>query len=84
MIHKTEIKGFDLKDLSEEIGNLRYDALQEFLLLLSDKLNRDSISDAKKNRTLLSTSLLDASDALWEASHYIQDSWNISKDKMNG
>ena len=48
MNHLMQVKNYsgNLKELAEEIGNMRYDTLEEFYKILSDKFNSDSRHDA--------------------------------------
>lgn len=91
MIHKHPIKisyegSFEM--LAEEIGDLRYDVLSNFLDLLSKKIYKDAEKDGKKFRVKLSESLFDACDSLDEARVHIETALKISrpfmKDEMEG
>ena len=83
MKHKSNVDGFEsLEKLATEIGDLKYDSLSEFLMLLSEKIKSDSKSDLERGRTKLSDSLISASDCLWESSIHIGESWRISKKFM--
>lgn len=76
MIHKSEIDydgGFD--KLAEDLGNLRYDSLAEFLNKLSDKLAKDSGADADRKRPQLAKQLL-------YASRYIGNAWKLCEPHM--
>ena len=70
MKHKTyiELNDGSLEALAEDIGNLRYDALANFLKFLSTKLNKDSASDLSRNRVKLAACLKECSLGLNEAS----------------
>jgi len=76
MIHNTEINylgGFD--KLAEDLGNLRYDALAEFLNKLSKKLNKDSEADSNRERNQLAKQLT-------YAGKHIGNAWEICKPFM--
>ena len=77
MVHKENIEKYDgsMKELVEDIGNLKYDSLSDFLKMLSEKLERDSVEDADRLRYKLSLQLK-------EASHHIGEAWEISKPYM--
>jgi hypothetical protein len=80
MIHKTSVNGFgSLKDLAETVGNLRYDALHEFLRHLENKLHEDSGDDHDRGRQKLSTCLFKAGDGLDVVAIQIQQAWKISE-----
>jgi hypothetical protein len=77
MIHKTEIKGYDLQTLANEIGDLRYDALQKFLLCLALKLQKDALKDGKRGRTKLANQLDEASNNIEKSAEHIEKAWII-------
>ncbi|BAY84099.1 hypothetical protein NIES267_35950 [Calothrix parasitica NIES-267] len=79
MKHKIYLEKYDgsLEELAEDIGNLRYDALAEFLKLLSDKINKDSESDLSRNRVKLAACLKECSLELNQASIAIDKAWEI-------
>jgi hypothetical protein len=59
--HPTRIEGFEtFKSLATTIGNLRYDALCEFLHCLADKFDEDSRTDQDRGRPYLSRALFEA------------------------
>ena len=83
MKHKTRISGYKMMDeLCEEIGNLRYDSLADFLKLLRDKLKNDSEKDLKRGRNKLAAELFYASCRIKEASESIGKAWGISSPHM--
>lgn len=83
MKHATNIRGHSsLKALAEDIGNLRYDALCQFLSHLARKLSKDSSADMARKRTLLALNLLMASGAADKASRAIAEAWRISEPFM--
>lgn len=84
MRHKAWIKNYerDFERLAEEIGDLRYDSLAEFLQLLSRKLELDGDKDLKRGRQRLSESLFVAKDHLQQASKASQLAWEISAPYM--
>jgi hypothetical protein len=76
MKHDIEVNypgGFD--KLTEDLGNLRYDALAEFLTKLSEKLNKDSEADKNRGRSLLATQLA-------YAGKHIGNAWEICRPFM--
>ena len=62
-------------ELVENIGDLKYDALADFLQKLSEKLSRDSDGDVGRGRVKLAKELK-------EASEHISEAWRISKPFM--
>jgi hypothetical protein len=86
MIHRKEVGRYPgtLTDLAEAVGDLRYDALAEFLRLLQAKLDRDSGRDAGRGRARLAVSLRAASGHLGEAAADIQRAWRICEPHMAG
>ena len=79
MIHKTEIEGYDLQKLADEIGDLRYDALQEFLLHLSLKIRNDALKDRNRGRIKLANQLRTASENIQKSAESIDKAWIICK-----
>jgi hypothetical protein len=71
-----------LEKLAEEIGDLRYDVLINFLDLLSKKIYKDADKDGKKFRVKLSQSLFEACDSLDEARVHIEKALKISRPYM--
>lgn len=81
MSHKHPIKiSYDgsFEKLAEEIGNLRYDILAEFLNMLSKKIYKDGEKDAERGRGKLSASLFSASESIDEAKVGIERALKIS------
>ena len=85
MKHPKWINNYEenFEKLANEIGDLRYDSLEFFLSLLSDKIKRDSIKDSERQRTQLAKSLERCSQNLKAASENIKEAWRISKPFMN-
>jgi hypothetical protein len=77
MIHKTEIEDYNLQELADKIGDLRYDALQDFLLKLSIKIKNDALKDRNRGRIKLATQLEEASKKIEESSANIERAWVI-------
>jgi monomeric isocitrate dehydrogenase len=69
MKHKTWIKNYerDFERLAEEVGDLRYDSLSEFLDLLAKKLKSDAHKDRDRGRRHLAEELYEAKDKLTRA-----------------
>jgi hypothetical protein len=82
MKHPTEIKNKVIVDLVDEISNLRYDVLADFLVKLSDKIGEDGLTDKARGRPKLARALFLASDSLETASLAVQDAWTISEPYM--
>ncbi|MFN7119736.1 MAG: hypothetical protein ACK4TA_23275 [Saprospiraceae bacterium] len=83
--HKKELALYngDFTSLATELGNLRYDALAEFLHLLSEKLHQDGIADANRGRVKLATQLQHASKSLESTANAIEEAWRICKPYMD-
>lgn len=79
MKHKAWLNHYEhnFEQLAEDIGNLRYDTLAEFLTLLSDKIRRDRIKDHEAGRVLLASSLQQASTALATSAAHIRMAWKF-------
>lgn len=66
-----------MEQLAEEIGDLFYDSLADFLHLLSEKLHRDANADLARQRFKLGGHLKECSLHLERASHEIQRAWTL-------
>lgn len=78
MVHKASLKYYpNLESLAEEIGDLRYDALETFLHHLALKLKKDSDADAKRGRPQLAGNLMNASNYLETSAIEIGRAWKI-------
>jgi hypothetical protein len=84
MRHKTWIKNYerDFARLAEEIGDLRYDSLAEFLDLLGEKIKRDGNSDRDRGRRQLAEALHETKDKLAQAAKSVDHAWKISAPYM--
>ena len=84
MQHEYWIKHYERKyaQLAKEIGDLRYDALAEFLGLLAQKIQQDGAKDAKRGRLQLAACLEEASENLWKSTQAIEEAWSISEPFM--
>ena len=80
MKHPTTIEAYphDLQQLAQELGDLRYDALEEFLQQLSQKIAADGAKDAARGRTQLASALAQAAQTLEQSSKHIAKAWRIS------
>lgn len=79
MIHTKTIVNYNgsMEELVENIGDLYYDSLSEFLQLLSQKLEKDSIKDRERNRIKLADCLKSASENIKTSASNINDAWGI-------
>ena len=68
---------FTPEQLAEQMGNLYYDALSDYLCLLSRKILQDSQADRDRNRLKLANCLARASEDLANASKEINAAWKI-------
>ncbi len=71
-----------MAELVEDIGNLRYDALAEFLRLLSAKVALDGAQDAGRGRAQLASALQGSAAELTASADKIQKAWRIAKPFM--
>lgn len=83
MEHKTtlEYEGGTAK-LVEDIGNLRYDALQQFLTDLGRKVRIDANADRTRGREKLSGLLEKTADRLLESAAAVGAAWILCKPHM--
>ena len=79
--HTQTIKSLDIdnKKLAQEIGDLYYDSLADFLKELANKLKEDATADQNRGRKKLATNLFNASNHIEQASKEIDTAWNICK-----
>lgn len=71
-----------MQDLAEDIGNLRYDALAEFLHLLADKIQEDGDKDKSRGREKLARELHQSAHHLRVGKVAIDRAWQISEPYM--
>jgi len=84
MEHKSWIKNYesDFERLAEEIGDLRYDSIADFLLLLSQKIEKDGGKDRARGRVKLANALDETAKHLKEGSESVMDAWRICESYM--
>ena len=84
MIHKEKIENYSgsLEALAEEIGNLKYDALSNFLNLLADKIQNDGDKDERRGRVRLASHLHHCSEQLRACKLSIDEAWRICEPYM--
>lgn len=70
------------KILAQEMAQLRYSSLQEFLAELSQKLYQDGAKDLERKRTKLSKHLQSAADHISKGSKEIEKAWHICEPYM--
>jgi hypothetical protein len=70
------------EDLAEALGDLRYDALSEYLVALAEKLQSDSDKDDARGRFVLANALHAASRAIYDAAYEIGLAWKICEPHM--
>jgi hypothetical protein len=82
--HKKVVEKYtgSLEELAEDIGNLHYESLRDFLLALSIKVYEDSKKDEKAGRTKLAHHLYETSSALVSATRKSEMAWKISEPYM--
>lgn len=72
-----------LEQLAEDIVNLRYDALGEFLGILERKFQESCDKDKDRGRVKLALELSHASYCMKMAKVAVDDAWKISRSYMN-
>ena len=83
MKHPIKIEGFEnLEDLAKAVGNLRFDALDDFLRNLAEDLNKQADADKERGRINLANSLYDAASNVSSAREKITEAWKISEPYM--
>lgn len=84
MKHKGWIKNYerDFEKLAEEIGDLRYDSIADFLLLLSQKIGKDGGKDRARGRVKLANALDETAKHLKSSSENVAEAWRICEPYM--
>ncbi len=84
MVHRESVEAYEgpLAQLAEDIGDLKYDSLAEFLRLLAEKIKYDAAKDQARGRVRLATSLQDAAMQIATAAADIETAWQISEPHM--
>lgn len=79
MTHDDKIPhyGKDWTTLAEALGDLRYDALSDFLQALSKKMTKDADADAGRERHKLSSELYNSATNLDLAAKATERAWEI-------
>lgn len=82
--HNKTIEKYEgtIQELAEDIGDLHYKSLAEFLHHLNIKIYSDGAKDFGRGREKLSKQLTEASTSISKASGHIREAWNISKPFM--
>ena len=83
--HSKTLKNYpdSFEKLAEQLGDLTYDSLAEFLMFLSEKMERDSIADAQRKRVKLANELEETARLLKKASGHITTAWDICEPYMD-
>lgn len=83
-LHRDNIERYPgtLIELANEIGDLRYDALVEFLHVLAAKLTEDATADAGRGRPRLAAALRGGAAGLRAAAAEVERAWAISAPHM--
>ena len=79
--HTDHIKSYpgSHKELAENLGDLYYDSLADFLQQLSEKMKQDGDADNRRGRPELAAELLACSQHLQEAAKHIDTAWAICR-----
>lgn len=84
MIHKDKIDNYNgsMEELAEDLGNLKYNALGDFLELLATKIQKDSNKDRSRARVKLAKQLDDCANHLNQSAEAAHEAWRICKPYM--
>jgi hypothetical protein len=83
MKHPTDIEGNrSLEDLANELKDLRYDSLADYLKQLSKGIKNDANADRGRKRYQLAACLYHAAYHIKQASRYITKAWKICEPYM--
>ena len=84
MVHHDAVQSYagTLAELAADVGNLRYDALAEFLRLLAAKITEDGQKDADRGRVQLAAALQNSAVELAASAKRIEKAWQVAKPFM--
>jgi hypothetical protein len=84
VIHRDNLERYPgtLAELASELGDLRYDALAQFLRALAQKLEADANADAGRGRPKLAQALRDGAAGVSAAAAQIEQAWAIAAPHM--
>ncbi len=79
MTHRDDVERYPggLRELAEDLGNMRYDALGRFLDLLAVKMVGDAAQDEGRGRRRLATALRESAEHLTAAAEAVRRAWRI-------
>lgn len=82
--HSIVVEKYDgnLKELANDIGNLRYDALGLFLTALSEKILDDAFKDRERGRIQLYNALNETYVSLNQSVDAMNKAWKICRPFM--
>ena len=82
--HPDYVLGFEgtIEELAKNIGNTRYDILEDFLTALADDISRQADGDKARGREKLAGELYETARRLYQARDAMQDAWNICEPYM--
>jgi hypothetical protein len=85
MIHRDHLPDVprNLDDLAANLGDLRYDALADFLKALAAKMAGDACKDEARGRRQLATALHAVAAHLSAAEEDVRRAWAICKPYMD-
>ena len=85
MTHRDHVAPYNgsLSELAEDVGNLKYDALADFLRLLAEKVERDGIKDRERGRVRLASALRGCADKLGASAAEAEEAWRIAEPFMS-
>ncbi len=84
MLHRENLARYPgtLAEVAGELGDLRYDALAQFLRELASKLATDAAADVTRYRPRLASALHDAAAGVSAAAAAVERAWEISAPHM--
>lgn len=81
--HKRNIDGYDdIVKLANDVGDLHYESLKDFLYILTFKLKTDASNDKAAGRKELAKNLDKAGDYVFSAYRAMDRVWDICKPYM--
>lgn len=82
--HLEDIEGYEgkLEDLAIQIGNLKYNRTNDFILSLANEIKRQAEADEKRGRKKLSERLYKTAESLYQAYREMDLAWKICEPYM--
>ena len=84
MEHPEKVEKYDgnLESLAQDVSNMRYDKVKQFIDTLADDIKAQADKDNMNGRVQLAGKLYVATEALYRAKNGMEEAWDICKKYM--